>query len=30
MKYDRTVVAYHGCDAELAERILAGEPFEKS
>ena len=31
MKYDRTVVAYHGCDAEVAERILGGQaPFKKS
>lgn len=30
MKYDRTVVAYHGCDAEVAERLLDGEPFRKS
>ncbi len=30
MKYDRTIIAYHGCDAELAERILAGEPLKKS
>ena len=24
MKYDRTVIAYHGCDADLAEELLAG------
>jgi len=30
MKYDRTVIAYHGCDAETAERLLRGEPFKKS
>lgn len=30
MKYDRTVIAYHGCDAKVAKRILAGEPFKKS
>lgn len=30
MKYDRTVIAYHGCDAEIAERLLAGESFKKS
>ena len=30
MKYDRTVIAYHGCDATVAERILAGEAFKKS
>ncbi len=30
MRYDRTILAYHGCDAEVAERILGGEPFKKS
>jgi hypothetical protein len=30
MKYDRTVIAYHGCDAETAARVLDGEPFKKS
>jgi hypothetical protein len=30
MKYDRTIIAYHGCDAEIAERLLRGEPFKKS
>lgn len=30
MKYDRTIIAYHGCDASATERILAGEPFKKS
>jgi len=30
MKYDRTVIAYHGCDARTAERLLRGEPFKKS
>lgn len=30
MKYDRTVLAYHGCDAGVAERILGGEPFNES
>ncbi len=30
MKYDRTVIAYHGCDATIADRILAGDPFKKS
>jgi hypothetical protein len=30
LKYDRTIIAYHGCDAEVAGRILAGEPFRKS
>ena len=24
MKYDRTVIAYHGCDAETAEYLLSG------
>lgn len=30
VKYDRTVIAYHGCDAATAARVLAGEPLEKS
>jgi hypothetical protein len=30
VKYDRTVMAYHGCDAATAERLLAGEPFRAS
>ncbi|EYF06402.1 hypothetical protein [Chondromyces apiculatus] len=30
MRYDRTVIAYHGCDTKVAERILAGAPFQKS
>lgn len=30
MKYDRTIVAYHGCDAGVAERLLDGERFKKS
>jgi hypothetical protein len=30
VKYDRTVIAYHGCDVAVAERVLAGEPFRKS
>lgn len=30
LKYDRTIVAYHGCDAEVATSILGGEPFKKS
>jgi len=30
MKYDRTVIAYHGCDAATAEHLLRGEPFKKS
>jgi hypothetical protein len=30
MRYDRTVIAYHGCDAQVVDRLLAGEPFRKS
>jgi hypothetical protein len=30
LKYDRTVIAYHGCDAGVAKRILDGEPFRRS
>src|SRR5215470_14088035 len=30
MRYDRMVLAYHGCDAAVAERLLAGEPFRRS
>lgn len=30
MRYDRTVIAYHGCDAGVAECLLRGEPFRKS
>ncbi len=30
MKYDRTVIAYHGCDAEVAEQLLAGVCFKPS
>lgn len=30
MKYDRLVVAYHGCDAAVAEQLLQGERFRKS
>jgi hypothetical protein len=30
MRYDRVVLAYHGCDAAVAERLLAGEPFRRS
>ena len=30
MRYDRTVVGYHGCDTETAERLIRGEPFERS
>lgn len=27
MQYDRTVIAYHGCSQETADRLLAGESF---
>jgi hypothetical protein len=30
VRYDRTVIEYHGCDADVAERILSGEPFRPS
>jgi hypothetical protein len=30
MKYDRMVVAYHGCDAEVAEHLLRGGAFRRS
>jgi hypothetical protein len=30
MRHDRLVLAYHGCDAVVAEQLLAGEPFRKS
>jgi len=30
VRYDRTIIAYHGCSAETAERIRAGEPFKQS
>lgn len=31
MKYDRTIIGYHGCDAAVAERILAGQSsFQES
>ncbi len=30
MKYDRTVIAYHGCDAAVADRVLSGDPFRPS
>src|SRR5215470_8567971 len=30
MRHDRVVLAYHGCDAAVAERLLTGEPFQKS
>lgn len=30
MRYDRTVLAYHGCDAVVAERLLRDDPFRRS
>lgn len=30
MRHDRVVLAYHGCDAGVAERLLGGEPFRRS
>lgn len=30
MRHDHVVLGYHGCDAEVAERLLAGEPFRRS
>jgi hypothetical protein len=30
MRHDHVVLAYHGCDAAVAERLLAGEPFRRS
>ncbi len=30
MRYDRTVIAYHGCDVEVAKELLVGEPFVAS
>jgi hypothetical protein len=30
MRYDRTIIGYHGCDAETAERLLGGELFRFS
>lgn len=27
MRYDQTVIAYHGCDASTVDRLLGGEPF---
>ena len=30
MKYDRMIVAYHGCDAEVAEHLLRGGRFRRS
>lgn len=30
MRYDRIITGYHGCDAEVAIRLLDGEPFKPS
>lgn len=30
MNYDRTVIAYHGCDARVATRLLRGKRFKAS
>jgi hypothetical protein len=30
MRHDHVVLGYHGCDAAVAERLLAGEPFRRS
>jgi hypothetical protein len=30
VEYSRLVVGYHGCDHEVAERVLNGEPFRAS
>jgi hypothetical protein len=30
VKYDRMVLAYHGCDASTASQVLSGQPFRKS
>ncbi|AUX46689.1 hypothetical protein SOCE26_081970 [Sorangium cellulosum] len=30
MRYDRTVLAYHGCDADVADQLLAGTSFRPS
>jgi hypothetical protein len=30
MTHNRMVIAYHGCDEQVASRLLAGEPFRKS
>lgn len=28
--YDRLVLGYHGCDAEVADKVLSGEAFKES
>lgn len=30
MRYNRIIVGYHGCDLEVATKVLDGEPFEQS
>ena len=30
MRYDRTVIGYHGCEAGVAQRLLAGARFRSS
>jgi hypothetical protein len=30
MRYDRTVIAYHGCDVEVADQLVAGGTFKPS
>src|SRR5215210_7366892 len=30
LDYHRTVIGYHGTDAETAEKLVAGEPFVSS
>ena len=30
MRHDRTVIGYHGCDAAVADRLLAGQSFKPS
>lgn len=30
LRYDRTVIAYHGCDIRVADMVLGGHPFKPS
>jgi hypothetical protein len=30
VRYDRAIIGYHGCDAETADLLLAGEPLKTS
>lgn len=30
MRYDRTIIGYHGCSAEACEELLGGAPFRES